>query len=64
MITANVTFTNLTASFAGRYRIERELGAGGKATVYLAHDIKHDRNVAVATHHTRRTTSSRTAASS
>jgi serine/threonine-protein kinase len=30
-----------------RYRIERELGAGGTATVYLAHDVKHDRLVAV-----------------
>jgi hypothetical protein len=40
-------FTSLTASFADRYRIERELGAGGMATVYLAHDIKHDRKVAI-----------------
>ncbi len=30
-----------------RYRIERELGAGGMATVYLAHDLKHDRPVAI-----------------
>ena len=30
-----------------RYRIERELGRGGMATVYLAHDLKHDRLVAV-----------------
>ncbi len=37
----------LAASLADRYRIERELGAGGMATVYLAHDIKHDRQVAV-----------------
>jgi len=32
---------------AGRYVIERELGAGGMATVYLAHDVKHDRKVAL-----------------
>jgi serine/threonine-protein kinase len=32
---------------AGRYRIQREIGAGGMATVYLARDIKHDRDVAL-----------------
>ena len=37
----------LAAVLADRYRIERELGAGGMATVYLAHDLKHDRKVAV-----------------
>src|SRR5216110_778701 len=37
----------LTAALAGRYAIERELGAGGMATVYLARDLKHDRDVAV-----------------
>ncbi len=37
----------LTAVLADRYRIERELGAGGMATVYLAHDLKHGRQVAV-----------------
>ena len=37
----------LTAALADRYRIERELGSGGMATVYLAQDIKHDRRVAV-----------------
>ncbi len=39
--------TRLTQSLADRYRIERELGAGGMATVYLAHDLKHDRDVAI-----------------
>ncbi|MEQ1693665.1 MAG: serine/threonine-protein kinase, partial [Gemmatimonas sp.] len=37
----------LTAALAAQYRIERELGAGGMATVYLAHDLKHDRDVAI-----------------
>ncbi|HET8649877.1 MAG TPA: protein kinase [Gemmatimonadales bacterium] len=38
---------DLTTDFAGRYRIERELGAGGMATVYLAQDLRHDRRVAI-----------------
>ncbi len=37
----------LASAVADRYRIERELGAGGMATVYLAEDIKHHRRVAV-----------------
>jgi serine/threonine-protein kinase len=37
----------LTAALADRYRIERELGQGGMATVYLARDLKHDREVAL-----------------
>jgi Tol biopolymer transport system component len=37
----------LSAALAGRYRIERHLGAGGMATVYLAEDLRHDRKVAV-----------------
>ncbi len=41
------TFERLKAALADRYRIERELGEGGMATVYLAEDLKHHRNVAV-----------------
>ena len=37
----------IAAALADRYRIERELGVGGMATVYLAHDLKHDRDVAI-----------------
>ena len=37
----------LTASLAGRYEIEREIGAGGMATVYLARDVRHNRRVAL-----------------
>src|SRR5512141_3054335 len=37
----------LTTALAGRYAIERELGAGGMATVYLAKDLKHEREVAL-----------------
>ena len=37
----------LSAALADRYRIERPLGAGGMATVYLAEDLKHHRHVAV-----------------
>lgn len=41
------TLSRLTAALADRYRLERELGAGGMATVYLAHDLKHERDVAI-----------------
>ena len=43
---ANALLT-LTAALAERYRIERELGQGGMATVYLAQDLRHDRDVAI-----------------
>jgi eukaryotic-like serine/threonine-protein kinase len=37
----------LSSALAARYRIEREIGRGGMATVYLAQDLKHDRTVAI-----------------
>ena len=40
-------FARLATALGDRYRIERELGQGGMATVYLAQDLKHDRKVAV-----------------
>ena len=39
--------TRLNAALEGRYAIERELGEGGMATVYLADDLKHERKVAL-----------------
>ena len=38
---------HLEAALVDRYRIEGEIGSGGMATVYLAHDLKHDRQVAI-----------------
>ena len=37
----------LNAALEGRYAIERELGEGGMATVYLADDLKHERKVSL-----------------
>ncbi len=41
------TISRLNAALEGRYAIERELGAGGMATVYLAEDLRHHRKVAL-----------------
>jgi serine/threonine-protein kinase len=38
---------HLAAALGDRYRVERELGQGGMATVYLAEDLKHRRKVAI-----------------
>ncbi len=45
--TGEVTFTEIRAALADRYIVEREVGRGGMATVYLAQDLKHNRHVAV-----------------
>ena len=44
---APLTMQQLRDALADRYRIERELGAGGMATVYLAEDVRHKRMVAL-----------------
>ena len=41
------TAAQLGDALRGRYVVERELGRGGMATVFLAHDLKHDRPVAL-----------------
>ena len=40
----------LTAALAGRYTVDREIGRGGMATVYLARDVRHNRKVALKVH--------------
>ncbi|PYO99333.1 MAG: hypothetical protein DMD61_07595 [Gemmatimonadetes bacterium] len=44
-------FDRLWAALADSYTLERELGAGGMATVYLARDVRHNRNVAMKVMH-------------
>jgi len=46
-VLSDAALAHLTAALTDRYRIERELGAGGMATVYLAQDLKHQRSVAI-----------------
>jgi serine/threonine-protein kinase len=45
-------FERLALAMADRYTIERLLGAGGMADVYLAHDVRHNRKVAIKVMHT------------
>jgi tetratricopeptide (TPR) repeat protein len=47
LIVVSDVFDRLSVAFAGRYALERELGRGGMATVYLAQDLRHDRPIAV-----------------
>src|SRR3954471_8931899 len=42
-----MTLPDLATTLSPHYRIEREVGAGGMATVYLARDLRHDRDVAI-----------------
>ena len=42
-----MTVEQLTGALGDRYRIQRELGQGGVAVVYQAHDLKHERSVAI-----------------
>ena len=41
------TEERLKSSLTHRYALEREIGVGGMATVYLAQDLKHDRQIAL-----------------
>ena len=43
--------TSLATAFADRYRLDDEIGVGGMATVYRAHDLRHDRAVAIKVPH-------------
>jgi serine/threonine-protein kinase len=45
--TSQVSLSSLQTALSGRYALEREVGRGGMATVYLARDLQHDRQVAV-----------------
>jgi serine/threonine protein kinase/Tol biopolymer transport system component len=47
LLTGPTRRARLLSALADRYRIEREIGRGGMATVYLARDLKHDRDVAL-----------------
>src|SRR5579862_6844532 len=46
-VTDTGALAQLNAALEGRYAVEREIGAGGMATVYLARDLRHDRRVAL-----------------
>ena len=44
---ADGVFERLRAALAGRYAVEQEIGRGAMSTVFLAHDLRHGRNVAI-----------------
>ncbi len=39
--------TRLTSALESKYQVVRQIGMGGMATIYLAHDLRHDRDVAI-----------------
>ena len=47
MYAPDTVLSRIERSLADRYTVDRELGRGGMATVYLARDLKHDRPVAL-----------------
>ena len=47
MTTSPTVVPRLSNALASRYRVEREIGAGGMATVYIARDLRHERDVAI-----------------
>jgi serine/threonine-protein kinase len=47
LLNLSTSLDRLTAALADRYTVEHEIGVGGMATVYLAHDLKHERQVAL-----------------
>jgi eukaryotic-like serine/threonine-protein kinase len=51
-LTQTAAFARVRSALSGRYHIERELGVGGMATVYLATDVRHHREVAIKVLHT------------
>ena len=47
LVSVSDIIERLNTALTGRYTVEREVGSGGMATVFLAKDLKHDRQVAL-----------------